>query len=149
MTKRNIIISLSLLVFTLAGAVLITESAYAAATKCPGGYSTSVLPCFGEGEGALMGIVKWVIQILTGGIGVAAVGAVIVGAILYMSSGSNPENMKKAKTIWMNTIIGLVIFAFLVAITNFIIPGGVFGPDTSGNNNNGGGGGAGGVNKPV
>ncbi len=146
MTKRNIIISLSLLVFTLAGAVLITQPAYAA--DCTS-YKTSVLPCFGEGEGALMGIVKWVIQILTGGIGVAAVGAVIVGAILYMSSGSNPENMKKAKTIWMNTIIGLVIFAFLVAITNFIIPGGVFGPDTSGNNNNGGGGGAGGVNKPV
>ena len=50
----------------------------------------------------------------------------IVGAILYSMSGDNPENIKKAKTIWVNTLIGLGTYAFFVALTNFLIPGGVF-----------------------
>ena len=34
--------------------------------------------------------------------------------------------IKKAREVWTNTVIGIIMFAFMVAITNFIIPGGVF-----------------------
>lgn len=88
---------------------------------------TSVINCEGSGEAAFWGILKTVVRIMTGGIGVLAVGAVVAGGILYSMSGNAPERIKQAKTIWTNTIIGLAIFAFFATIINFIIPGGVFG----------------------
>lgn len=97
----------------------------ALAASCAGA-DTSVISCDGEGSTALINIVKQVIQILTAGVGVAAVGAVIFGAVLYTTSEGSPDKVKKAREIWTNTVIGLLMFAFMVAITNFIIPGGVF-----------------------
>ncbi len=93
--------------------------------KC-GGADTSIIECGGSSEDAIINLIKMVIQIMTAGIGVLAVGATIAGGILYASAGGSPENIKKAASIWTNTVIGLILFAFLVAITNFLIPGGVF-----------------------
>lgn len=123
MKKRNIIV-IGVMALSVTGAILIPSTTLAA--SC-GEAETSIISCSGDGEAALMDIIKTAVQILTVGVGVLAVGAVIAGAILYSMSGSNPEYMKKAKTIWLNTIIGLVVFAFFAAIANFIIPGGVIG----------------------
>ena len=95
------------------------------AANC-GGAETSVISCEGEGSTAIINIIKQVIKILTAGIGIAAVGAVIYGAFLYTTSEGSPDKIKKAREIWTNTVIGLLMFAFMVLITNFIIPGGVF-----------------------
>ena len=122
MTKRNIIASVFITTVVIAG-IVVTQPALAA--NC-GGATTSVISCDGEGSTALINIVKQVIQILTAGVGVAAVGAVIFGAVLYTTSEGSPDKVKKAREIWTNTVIGLLMFAFMVAITNFIIPGGVF-----------------------
>lgn len=122
MTKRNIIVSVFITAVVITG-VMVTQSALAA--SCAGA-DTSVISCDGEGSTALINIVKQVIQILTAGVGVAAVGAVIFGAVLYTTSEGSPDKIKKAREIWTNTVIGLLMFAFMVAITNFIIPGGVF-----------------------
>lgn len=122
MTKRNIIVSVFITTVVITG-VMVTQSALAA--SCAGA-DTSVISCDGEGSTALINIVKQVIQILTAGVGVAAVGAVIFGAVLYTTSEGSPDKVKKAREIWTNTVIGLLMFAFMVAITNFIIPGGVF-----------------------
>ena len=122
MTKRNIIASVFITTVVITG-VMVTQSALAA--SCAGA-DTSVISCDGEGSTALINIVKQVIQILTAGVGVAAVGAVIFGAVLYTTSEGSPDKVKKAREIWTNTVIGLLMFAFMVAITNFIIPGGVF-----------------------
>lgn len=122
MTKRNIIVSVFITTVVITG-VMVTQSALAA--SCAGA-DTSVISCDGEGGTALINIVKQVIQILTAGVGVAAVGAVIFGAVLYTTSEGSPDKIKKAREIWTNTVIGLLMFAFMVAITNFIIPGGVF-----------------------
>jgi hypothetical protein len=122
MTKRNIIVSVFITTVVIAG-IVVAQPALAA--SCAGA-DTSVISCDGEGSTALINIVKQVIQILTAGVGVAAVGAVIFGAVLYTTSEGSPDKVKKAREIWTNTVIGLLMFAFMVAITNFIIPGGVF-----------------------
>lgn len=122
MTKRNIIVSVFITTVVIAG-IMVTQPALAA--SCAGA-DTSVISCDGEGSTALINIVKQVIQILTAGVGVAAVGAVIFGAVLYTTSEGSPDKVKKAREIWTNTVIGLLMFAFMVTITNFIIPGGVF-----------------------
>lgn len=115
-------IALGVLPF-LSAALIVTTPVFAA--KC-GGAETSVIECTGEGEEALFDIIKQVIRILTGAIFVIAIGAVVFGAVLYTSSGDSPEGIKKARTIWVNTVIGMIMYAFMVAITNFLIPGGVF-----------------------
>jgi hypothetical protein len=122
MAKRNIIVSVFITTVVITG-IMVAQPALAA--SCAGA-DTSVISCDGEGSTALINIVKQVIQILTAGVGVAAVGAVIFGAVLYTTSEGSPDKVKKAREIWTNTVIGLLMFAFMVAITNFIIPGGVF-----------------------
>lgn len=125
MTKRNILITATLLATAVCGTVLVTDIALAQ-SKC-GGADTAIINCNGAtGDTAILGIIKMVIQIMTAGIGILAVGTVIYGGILYSASGGSPDNIKKAKELWVNTAIGLIIFAFFVAITNFLIPGGVF-----------------------
>ena len=123
MTKRNIVISI-FIATVIAGSVFIPRIALAAA-RC-GDAETSVIYCEGNGSTAIINIIKQVIKILTAGIGVAAVGAVIYGAFLYTTSEGSPDKIKKAREVWTNTVIGIIMFAFMVAITNFIIPGGVF-----------------------
>ena len=123
MTKRNIIISI-FIATVIVGIVFIPKVALAAGS-C-GGAETSVISCEGEGSTAIINIIKQVIKILTAGVGVAAFGAVVYGAFLYTTSEGSPDKVKKAREVWMNTVIGLLMFAFMVAITNFIIPGGVF-----------------------
>ena len=122
MTKRNIIISI-FITTVIAGSVFIPRIALAA--NCSGA-ETSIISCEGEGSTAIINIIKQVIKVLTAGIGIAAVGAVIYGAFLYTTSEGSPDKIKKAREIWTNTVIGLLMFAFMVLITNFIIPGGVF-----------------------
>ena len=122
MTKRNIIISI-FITTVIAGSVFIPRIALAA--NC-GGAETSGISGDGTGSTAIINIIKQVIKILTAGIGIAAVGAVIYGAFLYTTSEGSPDKIKKAREIWTNTVIGLLMFAFMVLITNFIIPGGVF-----------------------
>lgn len=123
MTKRNTFNTLAITILAILGfTVLMPQVALA---DCAG-VETSIIDCNGTGENAIFDIIKMVIRVMTISIGVVAVGAVIMGALLYGTSGDNPENVKKAKGIWMNVVIGLALFAFLVTITNFLIPGGVF-----------------------
>lgn len=74
----------------------------------------------------IWGILLLVINILTAGIGIVAVGGIIYGSVLYASAGGSPEQVKKAKTIIINIVIGLLAFALMYSFLNFIIPGGLF-----------------------
>lgn len=66
------------------------------------------------------------INILTAGIGIAGVGGIVYGAIRYATAGGNFENAKKALGVITNVGIGLVAYALMYAVLNFIIPGGLF-----------------------
>ena len=66
------------------------------------------------------------INILTAGVGVAALGGLVYGAIMYISSGGNAEQTKKAIGIITNVVIGIVAYAGMFALLNFLVPGGVF-----------------------
>ena len=123
MIKRNIILAGMIVSSMFMGSFLTTDVSLAA--EC-GGAQTSIIDCEGEKEDAIFNILSLIIKIMTGLIGLVAVGAVVYGAILYGASGDSPENIKKAKEIWTNVVIGLIAFAFMVAILNFIIPGGAW-----------------------
>lgn len=99
---------------------------------CCGGVKTSIINddtiCNETGEGGvILGLLKWVLKIMTAGVGVAAVGGIAWGALLYTTAESKPEQTKKAIGIITNVVIGLVAYALMGVFLNFLIPGGIFG----------------------
>lgn len=67
-----------------------------------------------------------VVNILTAGVALTAVAGIVYGAVLYVSAASSPEQVKKAKTILINVVIGVVTFALMYSLLQWLIPGGVF-----------------------
>ena len=91
-----------------------------------GGIKTSIINCDGvQGQNGIWQLLNIAISILTAGIGVAAVGGIVYGAILYTTAGGSVDQTKKAKTMIFNVAIGLVAYALMLSFLNFIIPGGV------------------------
>lgn len=143
MNIKQIVIYIALALTTVFSVALVPAVVYADESKdiwagskdtqqsC-GGVDTAIISCEGDkGEKGLENSGIWslleiTISILSVGVGVAALGGVVWGAILYTSAGGNPEQVKKAKTIFVNIAIGVVAFAGMFALLNFIVPGGVF-----------------------
>lgn len=69
---------------------------------------------------------RGILVFLAGGVGVAVVGGVVFGAYLYMTARGNASQTQKGQTVILNSIIGLLMFIFMYAILQFIIPGGIF-----------------------
>lgn len=98
-----------------------------------GGVQTSIIHCDQAGgknatieNTGAWGILLLAINILTAGVGVAAIGGIVYGAILYTSAGGSQEQVKKAMQVITNVVIGVVAYALMYAVLNFLIPGGVF-----------------------
>lgn len=77
-------------------------------------------------DNGVWGVLLLVINILTGGIAIAAVGGIVYGSILYTTAGGSPEQVKKAMGIITNVVIGVVAYALMFSGLNFLIPGGIF-----------------------
>lgn len=97
-----------------------------------GGATTSIISC-SQGKGAkgaqdtgVWALLLIALNILTAGVGIAAVGGVVYAAILYASSSDNAEQTKKAKDIIRNVAIGILAYASMYIVLNFIVPGGIF-----------------------
>lgn len=102
---------------------------------CCGGVKTSILS--GEWCGddvndptaessSIYNILISVLNILTVGVGIAAIGGLGYGALLYTTAENKPEQVKKAIGIMTNVVIGLVAYALMYLFLNFLIPGGIF-----------------------
>ncbi len=73
-------------------------------------------------------IIVWlsmIIKFLTVGVGLAATGGVVYGGYLYMAAQGNSGKIQKAISTIFNAIIGVILYALLFAIINFLLPGGV------------------------
>lgn len=69
---------------------------------------------------------KNVLIFLGGGIGLAVVGGIIYGAFLYITARANVAQTEKGQEVIINSVIALVLFIFMYAILQFVIPGGIF-----------------------
>lgn len=74
----------------------------------------------------LWSILLLVINIMTVGVGVLALAGIVYGGVLYTSAGGSAEQIKKAKTVFTNVVIGIIAFGGMYALLNFLVPGGVF-----------------------
>ena len=97
-----------------------------------GGVKTAIVSCDQTGQGSsakdsgIWGILLIGLNILTGGIGIAAVGGIVYGAILYTSAGDKADQVKKAISVITNVVIGVVAYGLMYILLNFLIPGGIF-----------------------
>lgn len=125
---KNTVMGISVLLFGAAALVSLTP--VAAHADC-GGVQTAIINCSQGGGGGventgLWGILLIAVNILVAGVGVLALGGIIYGAVLYTSAGGNPEQVKKARTIFTNVVIGVIAFGGMYVLLNFLVPGGVF-----------------------
>lgn len=114
----------------IAGFVVTAPTNTFAVDTC-GGITTSIIHCDQTGGNkventGVWGILLLAINILTAGVGIAAIGGIIYGAILYTSAGGSPEQVKKAMGIITNVVIGVIAYALMFSFLNFLIPGGLF-----------------------
>lgn len=79
----------------------------------------------GGTSGGVFELLKWVLRIMIGVVGIAAVGGMIWSGILYLSASDNAAQVKQAKTVIVDVVIGLTAFALMFLIINWLIPGGV------------------------
>jgi len=96
-----------------------------------GGVKTAIVKCDADNSGDLNKNGIWallliVINVMTVGVGVLAVAGIVYGSILYTTAEDKADQVNKAVDIIRNVIIGLIAFALMWALLNFIIPGGVF-----------------------
>lgn len=101
-----------------------------AAEKC-GGVDTAIIKCGQTGGGGIettgvWGILLLAVNILTAGVGIVAIGGIVYGAILYTSAAGSAEQVKKAIGIITNVVIGIVAYAVMYSLLNFLVPGGLF-----------------------
>ena len=91
-----------------------------------GDIKTSIIKCNTQGGNPVMSILIQVINFLAVGVGIAVVGGIIWGGMLYASSNGDAGKAKQGVTVIVNAIVGLLLFMFMYALMNFIVPGGVF-----------------------
>jgi len=124
------------LVFALSASVIVGTTANAAPLLegnkgC--GTDTAIIKCDnvkvtedGVENTAVFSILLTAINILTAGVGVAAIAGIVYGSALYASAGGSAEQVKKAMGIITNVVIGVVAYALMFSFLNFLIPGGLF-----------------------
>ncbi|HSX27574.1 MAG TPA: pilin [Patescibacteria group bacterium] len=75
------------------------------------------------------GIVKYIqifTNILSGLVGIIIVAMIIVGGIQYTTSGDNPTSLSNARKRIMNALLALVVYFFMFAFLQWLVPGGIF-----------------------
>lgn len=80
--------------------------------------------CSGTGDGITQ-IALVAINFLAIGVGIAVVGGIVFGGIRYASANGNAQQAQQGVMVIINAIIGLILFIFMYAIINFLVPGGL------------------------
>lgn len=126
-TMRNLVLGALLLI-----PVTVVALPSVAEAKC-GNVDTAIINCSQNSDDpqspqqtGLWGILILTINIMIAGVGILALAGFIYGGYLYMTSGGSPEQVKKARMVFTNVVIGVIAFGGMYALLNFIIPGGVF-----------------------
>lgn len=96
------------------------------------GVPTSIISCPQKKDAKtaetspIWGILLVVLNIMTAGVGILAVGGIVYASILYASAGDKAEQTKKAVGIITNVVIGIAAYGLMYVFLNFLVPGGVF-----------------------
>lgn len=90
------------------------------------GNTTSILP----EDMTIKDLLLLIVKILLYGIGAAAVIGVVIAGLMYLTAGDNEQRMSRSKVLLKEVVIGLLLWAALFSILNWLIPG--FNPEDFG-----------------
>ena len=99
---------------------ILTAMAETVDTSIIGGGSVEV-----SGAQGIYTILKLVVTILTYGLGVAATIGVVIAGVMYLTAKDSPDKVAAAKKRLIEVVLGLVAWAMMAAVLNWLIPGGV------------------------
>lgn len=75
----------------------------------------------GDGE-SIKGILKLVVDIMSIGVGILGVIGISITGIQYLTAGGNEEQVRKAKRRIFEIVIGIAVYAVIVALLNWLLP---------------------------
>lgn len=93
-------------------------------TDCGGSNQSA---CEINGNKIITDVINPAIKIFSIVVGVVAVIMLIIAGIIYSASQDDPKRITLAKKIIIDVVIGIVVYVFLFAILNFLLPQGVKG----------------------
>ena len=95
-----------------------------AQAPCPAGtYFIDNDPAQG---GAIISYLRLLLRLANMLVGAVVVLVLIIAGFQYITSAGDPTNTKKAKGHITNALTALVLYMLMVAILNFLLPGGAF-----------------------
>lgn len=101
-----------------------------AAETCSGVKTSIDYGCKSTGTGVqatpVFALLLAAVNFLSIGVGIVVIGGILWGAFLYITANGNSGKTEQAMSIVVNSVIGLFVYAFLFAIVNFLVPGGLF-----------------------
>lgn len=93
------------------------------------GAQCAVLPdswCNGSGgEETITNLLWFVVNLMVAGVAVLALVGLVYGAILYTTAGGSQEKVRKAMEVFRNVAIGVLVFAVMWVVLQWLIPTGV------------------------
>lgn len=125
------ILGVVMAVVAMFGVLVAVPSLAYAEDDCKDGVKTSILfggGCYKEGEEGegIYKLLDLILTIMTYGVGVLGTLGIVISGIQYATAGDNEGQTIKAKGRILNVVIGLLLWAAMYAILQFLIPGGVF-----------------------
>ncbi|MGB4759507.1 MAG: hypothetical protein WBP26_05645 [Candidatus Saccharimonadales bacterium] len=66
------------------------------------------------------------VRLLSAAVGVVVVASIVIGGVQYSAAGSDPQKVAEARKRISNAILALVVFIFLSAFLQWLIPGGIY-----------------------
>lgn len=91
-----------------------------------GNVSTNIISCSNSNGDPVSSLLLDIINFLAVGVGIAVVGGIIWGGMLYASSNGDSSKTKQGISVIVNAVIGLLLFIFMYAFLNYLVPGGLF-----------------------
>jgi hypothetical protein len=67
-----------------------------------------------------------IFRFLSAGVGLVVIGSIIIAGIQYSTSRGNPQATQAAIKRVSSALAGLLLYIFLFAFANFLVPGGMF-----------------------
>lgn len=84
---------------------------------------TTILPEDWAKEGGIEKMLEFVLKFVVYGLGAAAVFGTVIAGVMYLTARDNEAQIAKAKNRLYEVVIGLVAWALMYAVLNWLIPG--------------------------
>ena len=106
----------------------VVNGTYDAGANTCGEVKTSINYSCDNGKGGVIyGFLRAIIKFASGLVGLVVIMMLIIGGIRYITSAGDSKMVASAKNQIVNAVTGLVLFGLMLAILNFLLPGGIIG----------------------